>query len=334
MPPPKFAFVGAPASISPWLLRAMAQAGVLEAICDQDAEQQIGRWHARWAFAEVGEMLREAEPDGVVLSVPLAGRTRLIKQCLTAGAGVLVAGAPGAASVCGRLALFAKLAGRFVMAAPAIRFSPSVLLARRLLDSGKFGPPISMVLHSTHRASTSQAPPHAGPISTDQVFEAADLVHHLIGPIGRVFSSAHADGAMTASAVSKDGVTLAMVFHANGMAEAVGIDLEIRAADGTRLSIDRNGSLDCVNGSRVGACHHVALGSAEPAVELGFDGLVAEFRRHLETRRCGSGLVGAAGPVTASAEAILGSAAKGRAMVPKALGRTGGRAASKPVEVG
>lgn len=334
MPPPKFAFVGDPASVSPWLLRAMSQAGVLEAICDQDAEQQIGRWHARWAFTEVAEMLREAEPDGVVLSVPLSGRTRLIKQCLTAGAGVLVAGAPGTASACGRLALFAKLAGRFVMAAPAIRFSPSVLLARRLLDSGKFGPPISMVLRSTHRASTSQAPPHAGPISTDQVFEAADLVHHLIGPIGRVFSSAHGDGAMTVSAVSKDGVVLALVFHANGMADAVGIDLEIRAADGTRLSIDRNGSLDCVNGSRVGACHRVALGSAEPAVELGFEGLVAEFRRHLEARRSGSGLVGAAGPVTAAAEAFLGSAAKGRAMVPKTPGQGVGRVASRPVKVG
>ncbi len=334
MPPLKFAFVGDPRAVSPWLLRAMAQAGVFEAICNQDAEQQIGRWHARWAFTDVQEMLREAEPDGVVLSAPLSGRTQLIKLCLTGGAAVLVAGAPATASACGRLALFAKLAGRFVMAAPAIRFSPSVLLARRLLDSGKFGPPISLVLHSTHRASTSQAPPHAGPISTDQIFEAADLVHHLIGPIERVFSSAHADGAMTVSAVSKDGVALAVVFHANGAADAVGIDLEIRAADGTRLSIDRNGSLDCVNGSRVGACHHVALGSAEPALELGYDGLVAEFRRHLETKRSGSGLVGAAGPVTAAAEAILGSAAKGRAMVPRPPGRSSGRTASRPVEVG
>jgi predicted dehydrogenase len=334
MPPPKFAFVGDPASVSPWLLRAIAQAGVFEAICDHDAEQQIGRWHARWAFTETGEMLREAEPDGVVLSMPLSGRTPLIKQCLTAGAGVLVAGPPGAASACGRLALFAKLAGQLVMAAPAIRFSPSVLLARRLLDSGKFGPPISMALHSTHRASTAQDSPQAVPISADQVFEAADLVHHLVGPIERAFSSAHADGAMTVSAVSKDGVALAMVFHANGMADAVGIDLELRAADGTRLTIDRNGSLDCVNGSRVGACHRVALGSAEPGVELGYDGLVAEFRRHLEARRSGSGLVGAAGAVTASVEAILGSAAKGRAMIPKSSGRAGGSTATRPVKIG
>lgn len=315
--PPRLAFAGSPRSVSPWLLHAISRIGVFEAICGEDAEREITRFHARWAFEnDLTAMLKEAEPEGVVLASPLPERPRLIKECLTAGAGVLVIGPPGTTASCKRLALFAKLTGRLVLAAPAIRFSPSILMTRRLIDSGKLGMPVSMSLHSTRRSSVRDAT-DGEPISPDQVFEAVDLVNHLIGPFRRVFALAHADGAMVVSASAGEEVPISMVFHAVGAADAVGIELEIRASDGTRLRIERDGSLFCANGSQVSASRQVTLAGVEPSHELGYDGLTAEFRRHIEAGRTGLGLIGPAIQVTAATEAVLTSAAKGRAVTPK-----------------
>ena len=94
--PPRLAFAGSPRSVSPWLLNAISRIGVFEAICGEDAEREITRFHARWAFEnDLTAMLKEAEPEGVVLASPLPERPRLIKECLTAGASVLVIGPPG-----------------------------------------------------------------------------------------------------------------------------------------------------------------------------------------------------------------------------------------------
>jgi len=317
MAPVKFAFLGAKRDVSPWLLQSLSRVGTFEAICDEDAERYVAKLHVRWAFSDLSAMLREAEPDGVVLSRPLGDRARLIKQCLAAGAGVLVTGAPGSATACKRLASFSKLSGRFVLAAPAIRFSPAILLARRLVESGKLGSPISMAIHSTRRGSPRTSVDDHGAVPSDQVFEAVDLIHHLIGPLQQVFACVHGDGALIASAITVPGVPVSLVFHASGQAEAVGLELEIRATDGTRLCVDRNQQLLCVTGSRVNAAHRVAMAMADPAVELGYDGLMAEFRRHVEAGRTGLGLVGAVTAITSATEAVFASAERRRPVVPK-----------------
>ncbi|MCG8403803.1 MAG: hypothetical protein MI923_01265 [Phycisphaerales bacterium] len=315
--PPRLAFAGSPRSVSPWLLHAISRIGIFEAICGEDAEREITRFQARWAFeSDLSAMLKEAEPDGVILACAPSERSRLIKECLTAGAGVLAIGAPGTMAACKRLAVFAKLAGRFVLSAPAIRFSPSLLMARRLIDSGKLGMPVSVSLNSTRRSSTPDSA-DSGPMSFDQIFEAVDLVHHLTGSIQRGFAMTHPDGAMVVSASAGNQVPVSMVFHANGASDAVGIELEIRASDGTRLRIGRDGGLICANGPQVSASRQVTLAEVEPLQELGYEGLTAEFRRHLEAGRSSLGLIGPVMEVTAGTEAILASAAKGRAVTPK-----------------
>ncbi|MBN2560070.1 MAG: hypothetical protein JXQ75_03975 [Phycisphaerae bacterium] len=342
MPPVKLAFVGSARDASPWLLSSLARVGTFEAICDEDADGGAARHHARWAFSDLATMLREAEPDGVVLHKPLGDRPRLIKQCLAAGAGVLVAGPPGGAAACKRLASFSKLSGQIILAAPAVRYSPAMLLARRLVESGKLGAPVSMTLQSTRRGSPRVDSEDRGAVPNDQVFEAVYVVHHLIGPIERAFAMEHEDGALVASAMTVPGVLVSMVFHASGPSEAVGIEVEIHAADGTRLQIDRGLQLLCGNGSRVDAAHRVALGTVEPAIELGYEGLAAEFRRHLEAGRSGSGLLGPVGAATAATEAVLGSAARGRPVAVKqakpgsgrtAVGLAAGRGAGGSVTV-
>lgn len=317
MPSVKIAFVGATREVSPWLLQSLGRIGTFEAICDKNAERDAAKLPARWAFSDLSLLLREAEPDGVVLHQPLGDRARLIKQCLAAGAGVLVTGAPGSAAACKRLASFSKLSGRFVLAAPAIRYSPTVLLARRLIESGKLGAPVSMTLHSTRRGSPRAGAEDHGVVPSDQVFEAVDLIHQLIGPIQQVFAIVHSDGALVASVMTAPGVPISLVFHGSGPSEAVGLEMEVRAADGTRLHIDRNLQLLCGNGSRVDAARRVALAMADPAVELGYEGLMAEFRRHLEAGRTGLGLVGPVGTLVAATEAVLASAERRRPVVPK-----------------
>jgi len=320
MPPPRLAFIGDPQAVSPWLLHSLGKMCILDSICHGEADRAISRFHARWAFDDPTAMLEETEPDGVVLACPVADRVRLSKQCLTAGAGVLVPGSPGRATACRRLGLFARLAGRFVLAAPALRFSPGVLMAKRLIESGKFGAPIAITLHSARRGGPGALSPDGDLIAVDQVFEAVDLIQHLVGPIGRVYAVSHDEGALAVTASAGGGAAVSMVFLARSGVDRVGLKLELDAGDGSRLRIDRAGGLLCGNGSKISAYHQVAIAAAEPAIELGYDGLTAEFRRRLEERRPDGGLIGPVPAVSAATEAILASAERGRPVMPKAPG--------------
>ncbi len=318
MPPPRLAFVGATHAVSPWLLRTLGRLGTFEAVCGEDAERGAALHHARWTFSDPEALLRETEPSGVVVALPVRERLGVIKQCLAGGAGVLVVGSPGPVSAIKRLALLASLSGRAVLATPAIRHAPSILLAKRLIDSGQAGPPVSMTLHSTRRGAPRGDPDDDGPVPADQVFEAVDLVQHLVGPLTWVSAVAQSDaGVLVFSGVTSSDVPVSMVLHSSGPAEAVGIDLEIRSSEGSRLRIDGSCRLTCGNGSRIDAAHRPRLASAEPAVELGYEGLVADFVRVLGLGRNSPELVGLVAEAVAATEAIFASAARRRPVVPK-----------------
>ncbi len=320
MPSARLAFVGPSREVSPWLLRSIARIGIFEAICEDHAEESAAQHHARWAFTDLASLLREAEPDGVILHQPLEDRTKMLKECLAAGAGVLVTGAPGTAATCKRLASFSKLSGRFILAAPPLRFAPAMMLAKRLVESGKFGVPLSMTLHSSRRGSPRLGTRDNAVVAHDQMFEAVDVVHQLIGPIHQVYAVAHADGALVASMMTTPGVPVSLVLHASGPPEAVGVEIVLRAADGTTLRIDRNLQLLSGNGSRVDAAHRVAMATVDPALELGYEGLIAEFGRHLLAGHRGAGLIGQVASVVAATEAVFASAARQRAVTPRGAG--------------
>lgn len=325
--PPRLAFIGPSHAISPWLFQGLRRHGTLEAVCDNNTACDASRIQARWTFTDAATLLSEAEPSGVVLACPHGARHRLIKQCLSAGASVLLTGVPCSAAVASRLALFSKLSGRFVMAAPPIQYSPAALLARRLLDSGKFGTPISLTLRSTRRGTPRDDFDDHGPVPTDQVFEAVSLVQLLLGPLRQVMAVSQDEGVLMAAGITNEGVPVSLALHASGPAEMLGVDVEMRSADGSVLLWDRDGGLSCSNGSRVDACHRPSLASSDPAVELGFDGLVGEFVRFL--RPGGGGLVGPMLHVLASTEAVLASVARGRPVVPR-LPQPGQKAAEVP----
>lgn len=330
---PRLAFIGSVDAVSHWLLRSISRVGTFEAICDRNLTGAAEQYHARWTFDDSNAMLRETEPDGVVLACPLTQRARLIKHCLTSGAAVLVPGPPGTAGACKRIASFAKLSGRIVLAGSAIRVAPAVALAKRLLDSGQFGPPILMTLRSTRRGLRRSDAGDIGPVPIDQAFEAVELIHHLIGPVQRVFAVAHEDGPTVASAMTTPGVPVSIVFHPNGPTEAVGVEIEIRAADGGRLMIDTACQLSCRSGSKLLATRRTTMATADPAVELGDAALLGEFSRHLRATRAGAGLIGPVAAITASAQAVLASIARGRPTSPKLTDSRPARPEKKGAEI-
>lgn len=333
MSQPTLAFAGDIDGVSPWLLRSISQCGTFEGICASGGEFTTSGIHARWTFADLETLLTETEPNGVILAGPVASRPKSIKQCLSTGAGVLIPGAPGPASACKRLSTLAKLSGRVVLAASAIRFSPAVSLARRLLDSGQFGAPISMTVHSTGRSHRRSEPGDDGPVSIDQIFEAVDLVQHLVGPIERVFAISHRDGATVATASTAAGVPVSLVLHPCGPAEAVGTRIELRAIDGDRLEIDADGRMLCGSGSKIHASRRRTLATTDPAVELGDHGLMAEFVRCLEAGRPGQGRMGLATAVTATAQALLASVGTGRPVTPRLAPKPRKTAENRPLEL-
>jgi len=308
MATPRLAFVGPAHGASPWLLAAMARVGRFDALCDDHAERDAGRFHARWTFDDVENMLAEAEPDGVVVSASLADRSRIIRQCLSAGAGVLVLGPPGTVRDCTRVATLAKLAARPVLCAPASRFSPATLLAKRLVESGRLGRPISMLIQSTRRGGVREGEDPDAPVPVDQVFEAVDLVHHLVGPLTRSTAVGHLDGVLFATCLTVDGVPVSIACHSSGSVESVGLEYDVRASDGSALRVDRDGRLRCGTGSRIDGSHEPRLATMDPVTELGYEGLLAAFSRCLQSTS--GGVVGRVAEMTKQAESILRDASR------------------------
>ena len=314
---PKLAFVGSTHQAPPWLIHSIRKHGTLEAVCDESPRRDADVFQARWMYSDVAALLREAEPAGVIVFRPNNERFGIIKQCLGSGASVLVPGIPCGAARWDRVATMSKLAGRTVVSASPARFAPGVSVARRLIESGKFGTPMSLALHITRRGTPREGLDDQGPVAADQVFEAADLVQTLIGSIREVTSVAHQEGALMVVGRTMTDTPFSLNLHASGPPESLGLELELRSVDGTCMRIEKTGQLFCGNGSRVDAMYRPTLATSDPAVELGFDGLVGEFVRWVAA---GSTMAADSVPcasVIASSEAILSSARSGHKVAVK-----------------
>lgn len=281
---PRFAFVGPVHAVSPWLFHAIRRHGTFEAVCD-DHEVDAARYQARWTFNSLTDLLRESEPTGVIVVAPVKLRAKLIRDCLSAGAGVLILGAPGSTAAWKRMASLTQVTTRPILAESPLRFSPVFLLARRLIESGKMGRVISINLRSTRAAVPRSDFSDDSPVSADQIYEAASIIHYLGGPVSQVCAYGHEEGVLIAAGRTSAGVPMSIALHSGGPSEAIGIEFEMCALDGTRLQIDRNCRLFCGNGARLEEIHEPSLSSADPIVELGYDGLMGEFRRLLTAGR-------------------------------------------------
>ncbi len=313
MPAPRLAFIGSPRDTSPWLLQAINRVGTLEALCTEDAERETSRCQARWAYSDLGLLLKETRPDGAILQLPADKRANVIKQCLSGGVGVLLTGMAGGVAASQRIDTLARLAGRCVLATTPLRFAPAIMLARRLLDSGKFGKPVAMAVQSNRRGDHSIGITGRCSIHTDQIFELVDLVQHLLGPTEKVFAVAHPEGSLVATLVTDSGIPVSASLHNQSPAESVGTRLEMRASDGNTLTVNQNCRLCSANSTRADALHGFSLAAADPTLELGYEGMLAEFRARIEA---GPGIPGGHSgqwrPVIETCEAILASITKGR----------------------
>lgn len=309
---PRLALVGSTHEVSPWLLHALRRHASFEAICDENPRRDAALQNARWTFTDIQSLLEESEPAGVVITLPPNYRHDVIKKCLPSGASVLTMGLPCKASRLGRLSLMAKLAGRSILASSPLRFAPVALLARRLIDSGKFGEPMSLSIQSTRRGAAREGLDDCGPIPSDQVFEAVDISQYLFGPITEVSCTTHDEGAAMIVGRTDRNLPFSMVLHASGPPEALGIDLEMRSLDGTIMRIGRGGSLSCGNGSRVDAMYRPGLANSDPIVELGYDGLIAEFARLVVAEPGGAREQDTLAAVVEACEAILTGCNTGR----------------------
>jgi predicted dehydrogenase len=279
-PPFRLAFVGPPEMVSPWLLRAVGQTDAqFVAICAEDAaraERAAAEFHVRWPYQDLGTLLAEAQPHGVITAAPLSHRETIVRRCLAAGVSVLVIGLPlpppGRPPACGRALLWG---------AAAPRFAPAGTLVRRMIESGKIGDVLSLTVSLAHWRSVRSVADAAWPVSPDLVFQAVDWIEDLVGPAQEVLARGHPDGSLMATLVCRRDVPVSLALHEHGPPERSGAALELRSTDGALLVLDREMRLACQNGTRTLASYTPALGASDPAVEFGYVGLIKEFLRRM-----------------------------------------------------
>lgn len=121
-------------------------AAELVAVCDLDKDlaDSVAAQHGTRAFGDMGEMLKEAQPDGVCLCTPPKTHLPLGRQCAQAGMHLLCE-KPMAASVEECLALDEayKSAGLTLMVGQKKRFAPAFQFLKEHVG-GDFGKPLSI----------------------------------------------------------------------------------------------------------------------------------------------------------------------------------------------
>ncbi len=302
---------------SPLLHASATEAARFEAVCDPSGSQieKAARiCGARWPFDDLEQMLREAEPDAVIIAAPPDQRTQWAKTCLRRRTAVLMLGAPGSTpAACRTLSRLARQVNRQVMVGVPQRFSPAGVRAQRLLASGRLGPVVAADVVVTWARRLDRDPSGASALPFDLVFEAADRLQGLDVVPERVWAVERPNGHLAAIARTADGAVASLGLHHAGPPESAGSRLEARSDEGGLLIIDDDVNLICTVGSQLVARHRPRLGvGADPRVECGYAGMLGAFVTAVRDRQgVPFGLPSATGSV-ALAAAMLRSARTGR----------------------
>jgi len=273
------------------LLYAMADEDVrFEAICDPNPSRTdlaVRTYGARWPFNDIEQMLREAEPDAVIVAAPNSQRAQLAKTCLRHRSAVLLLGAPGRnLTECRALARAARQANRQLMVGLPQRFSPAGSRAQRLLESGRLGPVAAVEVALTWPRSPDPDEGSDLSLPFDLVFDAADRLRRCAVEPERIWAVARPYGHIAAMVLATDGVVATLGLHHAGTPQAAGSRLEVRSEDGGLLVVEDDVNLICTAGSQLVARHQPRFGAGDdPRVEQGFAGMIAAFVTALRDRR-------------------------------------------------
>ena len=306
--------------LPPPLLQSIAAEDVrFEAVFDPDSsrsETAARTYGARWPFDDLEQMLREAEPDVVVVAGTNDQRAQWAKTCLRRHAAVLILGAPGTSlTECRALSRVARKANRQVMVGLPQRFSPAGVRTRRLLESGRLGPVSAVDLVMTWPRDPGRDESSERPVPYDLAFDAADRLRSCGIEPQRVWAVERPYGHIAAMVLSTDGVTATMGLHHTGTPQSSGNHLELRSEDGGLLIIEHDVDLTCTMGSQLVARHHPRLGAGDdPRVECGYAGMITAFATAIRDHQgVPYGLPTATGSV-ALAAAIFRAGKTGRAV--------------------
>ncbi|MBN1346362.1 MAG: Gfo/Idh/MocA family oxidoreductase [Phycisphaerae bacterium] len=309
--------------VSPTLMRSIAAEDVrFEAVCASNAAQadKAARiYGARWPFEDLETMLREAEPDAVIIATADAQRAQWAKTCLKHRSAVLILNAPARGPAeCKSLILAARKANRQVMIGLPQRFSPAGIRLRRLRESGRLGPVAAVDLIMTWPRTPSEDSTTDLALPFDLVFDAADRLRCCGIEAQRLWAAEQPYGHIAAMVLAKDGVLATLGLHHAGPPQTAGTHLELRSEDGGLLIVEDDVDLTCTVGTQLVAKHHPRLGVGDdPCIECGYAGMITAFVTALRDRQgVPFGLPSATGSV-ALAGAIFKAAASGRAVTVK-----------------
>jgi predicted dehydrogenase len=322
----RLALAGDIRTVPPALLHSIAAENIrFEALCDPDgprAETAARTCGARWPFTDLEQMLREAEPDAVILAAPITERPRCTKLCLRHHCAVLILGAPGTTvAECRALVRASRQANRQVMIGLPQRFSPAVLRARRILESARLGPVVAVDLTVTWPREAGSDDQTGLPLSFNLMFEAADRLRGCGIEPARICAVERPYGHVAALIVGTDGVLASLALHQAGTPCAAGSHLELRSEDGGLMILEDDVNLDCTAGSQLVARHRPRFGAGDdPRIECGYAGMIAAFTTAVRERQgVPYGLPSATGSV-AMAEAIFRAGRTGRPISLKPAG--------------
>ena len=294
------------------------------------AEDLCRRHAARWAHDSIDGLLAEPQCDLLVIHAPPARRAAIARQALAAQRHVLFTAAPTFSRVELRRLLSAGLRAqrRLLWAVPQL-WSPALLKGRQLLDSGRIGRPVSLLLQMTMPRQIRldpNAPPDAqtdpasigpGDLLCDLLADALDQAVALADVPLEVLARSSPHGCMAALLTTADACLCTILLQEAGTPEVSTALLEVRGQDGAMVRIENQTRLIARAGASILAQHTPEwMTLATPRVELGLAGLVAEATAAVRPRREDPGVLGIARfeTVLAVLDACLKSMATGRAV--------------------
>jgi UDP-2-acetamido-3-amino-2,3-dideoxy-glucuronate N-acetyltransferase len=124
------------------IVRNFHELGALRWVCDvrEDAVRQAGATYHVLATTDLGEVIADAEVEGVAIAAPAAEHYTLAKQCLLAGKHVFVEKPLALHLEDGRkLVEMASSRNRILMVGHILQYHPAILKLKELISKGELG---------------------------------------------------------------------------------------------------------------------------------------------------------------------------------------------------
>jgi predicted dehydrogenase len=292
----------------------------LAAVCDLDpakAEKNVRKFGGQAVYTDHGQMLQEADLDGVIVCVGPEAHHRLAIEVMEAGLPVYTEKPPAVTAAAARSVLeTSQRTGQICMTGFKKRFAPAYQKAQQAIQNPEFGMPALLSIDYCSGFYSNEPDNPRRQFLLDFCIHIIDLSRFLFGEVGEVFARTQNQTSYAVNLQFVNGAVgvLALSCHRDWRVSTEKVEL----TGGAGQFISLNNSIQMVRyaGNTIMDWHDPSFSTAggDSLIETGFERELEEFVMAIQQQREPESSIVSSYRTMLLYEAIQRSAAEGRSV--------------------